>query len=95
MELEWDEEKNRTNRAKHGLDFEEARKLDWDNATYVEDMRFPYPERRYWAFAMKGGRLHLVAFCIRETNIRIISFRKANQREVGLYGSKQKTHPSG
>ncbi|HEX4160299.1 MAG TPA: BrnA antitoxin family protein [Rhizomicrobium sp.] len=56
MNLEWDEEKNRTNRAKHGPDFEEARELDWNNATYVEDRRFAYPERRYWAFAMKGGR---------------------------------------
>jgi uncharacterized DUF497 family protein len=63
MELEWDEAKNRTNRQKHGFDFEEARDLDWGNAIYVEDGRFPYPEPRYWAFAMRGGRLHMVAFC--------------------------------
>jgi uncharacterized DUF497 family protein len=83
-----DEEKNRANRAKHGLDFDDARKLDWDNATYLEDTRFAYPERRYWAYAMGDGRLHMVAFCLRRTKVRIISFRKANRREVKNHGAK-------
>lgn len=88
MELEWDEEKNRANQRKHGLDFDDARKLDWDNATVVEDTRFAYPERRYWAFAMRSGRLHMVAFCVRGGMVRIISFRKANRKEVEIYGAK-------
>lgn len=88
MELEWDEEKNRANRVKHGLDFDDARKLDWDNATYVEDTRFDYPERRYWAFAMGNGRIHMVAFCLRGMKVRLISFRRANRKEVKRYGKK-------
>ena len=88
MELEWDEAKNRANVRKHGLDFDDARKLDWDNATYLEDTRFAYPERRYWAFAMWNGRLHMVAFCVRGTKVRIISFRKANRREIERHGTK-------
>ncbi len=43
-------------------------------------------ERRYWAFATKGARLHMVASCVRGRNIPIISFRKANRKEVRLYG---------
>ncbi|HEY3777559.1 MAG TPA: BrnT family toxin [Rhizomicrobium sp.] len=88
MELEWDDEKNRANRAKHGLDFEDARNLDWDTAMYVEDTRFEYPDRRYWAFAMKDGRLHMVAFCLRAASVRIISFRKPNRKGGRLYGAK-------
>jgi len=53
LELEWNEEKRRGNIRKHGLDFDDARKLDWDNATYIEDKRFSYPEPRFWAFAME------------------------------------------
>jgi uncharacterized DUF497 family protein len=88
LELEWNEEKRRGNIRKHGLDFDDVRKLDWDNATYIEDKRFSYPEPRFWAFAMWNGRLHMVAFCKRETKVRIISFRKANPREVRRYGTK-------
>lgn len=66
MELDWDEAKRKANQQKHGLDFDDARHLDWDVATYIEDTRFAYPERRYWAFAKdSGGRLHVVTFCIR------------------------------
>ncbi|HKU55228.1 MAG TPA: BrnT family toxin [Rhizomicrobium sp.] len=86
LELEWDEEKRRANIQKHGLDFADAKHLDWDTATYIEDTRFPYPEPRYWAFAPWKRRLHLVAFCRRGARLRIISFRKANAREVNRYG---------
>jgi hypothetical protein len=60
--------------------------LDWDNATVLEDRRFPYPEPRFWAFAMWDGRLHMVAFCLRGKKVRIISFRKANAKEVKRHG---------
>ncbi len=86
LELEWDEDKRRANVQKHGLDFADARHLDWDNATYIEDNRLPYPEPRYWAFALWKRRLHLVAFCRRGAKVRIISFRKANAKEVRRYG---------
>jgi len=40
MELEWDEAKRRANLEKHGLGFDDARRLDWDSASYIEDKRF-------------------------------------------------------
>ncbi len=82
LELEWDEAKRQSNLEKHGLDFADARHLDWDEATYLEDRRLSYPEPRYWAFARWNRRLYLVAFCVRENKVRIISFRKANDREI-------------
>lgn len=86
--LEWDESKRSSNLAKHGLDFDDAKSLDWDNAAIIEDTRFPYPERRFWAFAQKDGRCYIVTFCSRGSKLRIISFRKANSREVRRHGKK-------
>jgi uncharacterized DUF497 family protein len=86
LELEWDEEKRRANIRKHGLDFADVKHLDWDDATYIEDTRYPYPEPRFWAFALWKHRLHLVAFCRRGAKVRIISFRKASRKEVKRHG---------
>ena len=88
MDLEWDEGKRRSNLEKHGLDFADAGYLDWETATYVEDKRFSYPEPRFWAFATRAGRLYVVTFCTRGVRVRVISFRKANDREQKRYGKK-------
>lgn len=86
LEVEWDEAKRQANLRKHGADFADIPFLDWDNATILEDTRFAYPEPRFWVFGMLRGRLHLAAYCVREGRIRVISFRKANAREVKRYG---------
>ena len=87
--VEWDEAKRRANLAKHGLDFRDVPFMDWDSAVIIPDLRFDYPEPRHWAFAMLSGRLHMAAFCYRGAKIRVISFRKANDKEVKLYGKKK------
>jgi uncharacterized DUF497 family protein len=87
METEWDPAKRLANLAKHGLDFEDVALLDWDNSKVLPDTRKAYPEPRFRAFAMSNGRLHMVVFCIRGTKVRVISFRKANKKEVTRYGS--------
>ncbi|MGE3476523.1 MAG: BrnT family toxin [Rhodospirillaceae bacterium] len=86
MEFDWSEEKRRTNLAKHGLDFAHVGLLDWEAATLREDKRADDGERRYWAYGLLQGRLHLVVFTIRSNKFRIISFRKANRREMERYG---------
>jgi uncharacterized protein len=86
--LEWDEDKRRRNLERHGLDFEDARLLDWDGATVIEDTRFDYPEPRFCAIALGNDRYHIVTFCWRGRKLRIISFRKASDREVRRYGKK-------
>jgi len=82
----WDETKRQINLAKHGLDFADVVRMDWDNATILKDSRFDYREERYWAFAMLDGRLHMVAFTRRGSVVRIISFRVANKKEVRRHG---------
>lgn len=89
METEWDEHKRLSNIEKHDLDFADAKRLDWDNANVIPDTRYDYPEPRFWAYARgENGRLYLVAFCLRGEKVRIISFRRANDREEKKYGSR-------
>jgi hypothetical protein len=52
----------------------------------IEDNRKNYGERRFLAFGPIGDRLHCVAFSVRGENIRVISLRKANSRELERYG---------
>jgi uncharacterized DUF497 family protein len=86
MEFKWDPAKRLTNLAKHGLDFDDVPRLNWDEMTILEDRRFAYGEKRYWAFGMLDGRLHMIAFTRQEQVIRVISFRRASRKERKSYG---------
>ena len=49
------------------------------------DSRFLYGEDRYLALGRVDGRVLTVVYTIRNDDIRIISARKANSREVKEY----------
>ena len=83
MGYEWDEEKRRINRGKHGIDFSAIEGFDWATAVTVQDRR--HQEQRYIARGRIGTRLHVVVFTRRGEDIRIISLRKADSREVTDY----------
>jgi hypothetical protein len=85
MEFEWDDAKNRSNLAKHGLSFEDAEQvLDGPCLTF-QDTRFDYGEERYAAAGLLSGRLVVIAYSIRDETPRIISMRKGNRREQRVY----------
>jgi uncharacterized DUF497 family protein len=85
MAFEWDEAKRRANLAKHGLDFADVEEFDWDDPVTYPDIRKNYDEERFMALAEIRGRVHSVTFTIRPRAVRIISFRKANRKEVRRY----------
>jgi uncharacterized DUF497 family protein len=87
MRFEWDESKRAANLVKHGLDFADLGRLDWERAAILEDRRFGYGEMRYWAFGMMDSQLHLVAFTKRGESLRVISFRRASKKERKRYGA--------
>ena len=87
--IRWDEAKRAANLAKHGVDFTAAAAFDWDSALVVEDTRFDYGEPRYQALGFIGQRLHMLVFTRIPDGFRIISLRKANNREV-LFHEKSK-----
>jgi uncharacterized protein len=85
IELEWDETKRASNLKKHGIDFADALEFEWENAIRHPDLRRDYGEKRFLALGIFRGRIHSVSFTIRDGIHRIISFRKANHREMGRY----------
>ena len=55
------------------------------------DARLPYRETRYLALEFLHRRLHVLCFTEISDGIRVISFRKANDREVKRYAKVKAT----
>ena len=61
--------------------------IEWDTLWAFEDNRADYGEVRVTGFAYIGLRLHCVIFTDRGDVRRIISLRKANQKELKIYAA--------
>jgi uncharacterized DUF497 family protein len=86
MTYEWDKAKNSSNFAKHGLDFADAEQVLTGPCVTFVDSRFDYGEVRLITLGLLAGRAVVIAHAPRgEDTTRIISMRKANQREQKIY----------
>ncbi|UYO93941.1 BrnT family toxin [Pollutimonas sp. M17] len=85
MNIEFDPAKNSINEAKHGISLAAAEGLEWETTVVVRDCRFGYSESRLIGTGYIGKRLHVVVFVDRGDVRRIISLRRANDREVKRY----------
>ncbi len=90
MVFEWDERKNRRNRAKHHVSFEAARLVLRTPMPFGVLDRVEEGEERWRTLGMAGGVVVLlVAHTYREEGgekyIRMISARKATPRERKIY----------
>ena len=85
MNVSFDATKDAENKLKHGISLSEAALLDWDAALTWQDARHEYGEIRMVALGSIGERLYSVVYVDREAERRIISLRKANQREFDHY----------
>jgi uncharacterized protein len=90
--FDWDEDKRQANLAKHGVDFAEVVRFDWETADMREDFRSDYGERRIISTGYIGDRLHVCIWTQRGGRLRIIGLRKANPREQRRYDKDQKLH---
>jgi uncharacterized DUF497 family protein len=81
MIFEWDEVKRAANLAKHGVDFGAVRSFDWENAARRPDIRRDYGETRWWSSGFIGTRLYVHIFTWRGEHVRVISLRKASDKE--------------
>jgi len=86
MGYEWDNTKCETNLKNHGADFADMCDFDWDASKTIADTRDNYGEERFISIAPIRNRLHVLVWTPRKNNIRVISLRKANSREVSNYG---------
>lgn len=86
MNITFDPSKNQKNIRDRGLSFEDSVKFDFSTAAFAVDTRRDYGETRHVATGYLGNRLHVLCFVETKDGIRVISFRKANAREVKRYG---------
>lgn len=86
MKFEWDENKNQSNYEKHGIYFEEATEVfKSDCLTWVDDRKYYGETREITIGEMSKNIVLVLAHTDRFGNIRIISARKANERERSKY----------
>jgi uncharacterized protein len=88
MIYEWDARKQALNIESHRVHFSMSEQFEWDTAIIETDTRKDYGEQRFQAYGVIDSRLYCLVFTPRGDRIRIISLRKANQREVQHYVSK-------
>lgn len=85
MKLDFDPAKNERNIRERGLSFWLVDSFAWETAETHEDTRFVYSEPRFVSSGLIGDRVFVVCFTPIPDGIRVISFRKANAREVAKY----------
>jgi len=85
----FDPTKNERNIRERGLPFESAANFEFESALVLVDDRREYGETRYVALGYLAERLHVLCFAEAADGIRVISFRKANLREVSRYAKVQ------
>ncbi|PNV75546.1 BrnT family toxin [Leptospira inadai] len=89
IDFEWDPTKSSANKRKHGISFEEAKTVFFDeNARVINDPEHSEDEERFviLGFSYKLNLL-MVSHCYRSSKdiIRIISARKATKSESKQY----------
>jgi uncharacterized protein len=89
VRIEFDENKSQLYARERRLPFTLVADFDFSTARVVEDRRSNYPERRFVALGYIGHRLHVLCFTPIVDGIRVISLRKANRREVKIYGKEK------
>jgi len=86
MKYEYDENKSVSNKQKHGIDFEEAKRL-WDDDRLLEIKTSFSDEERYVNIGKIQNKFFTVVVTYREDKIRIISARRSRQKEIEIYES--------
>ena len=89
LQFNWDPEKAQSNVRKHGITFEEAKGVFYDDKAieFYDDEHSEWEDRFLLLGVSSNSRLLLICHCYRGENatIRIISARKATQTEAEQY----------
>ena len=85
IRFEWDEEKEKLNREKHGIGFGTAARVFFDDSRIeLWDERHSGEEDRYITIGMVHDVLFVV-YTERSDSLRLISARLANEKERRIY----------
>lgn len=84
MDIEFDPAKNERNIRERGLSFEDFQGFDNAPVVVVDDRR-EYGETRFRAFGRIDGKGYMIVYTETDTGIRLISFRRAREKEMKRY----------
>lgn len=87
MKFEYDENKSKTNKSKHGIDFEEAKELWKDPYSFEIPSIQSEDEDRFLVLGQISSKNYTTIITYRDDVIRIISVRRSRQKEIELYES--------
>lgn len=82
-QFEWDSDKNRINKDKHRIAFEDDKTLF--DEPHLRLLCTDHDEQRWIALGTVDGRLIAVIYTERENRIRLISARAARKSERKIY----------
>ena len=89
IRFEWDENKNEINKKKHGLSFEAAKEVFYDESAIIfDDPEHSLQEDRFLIIGMiRSSKICIVSHCYRDNDnvIRLISAREATKSERKFY----------
>jgi uncharacterized protein len=88
VKISFDPAKNERNIRERELNFERAAEFDFTTATI--DQVYRNGENPWLAIGYLDKRLHKLCFIPTVEGIRVISFRKTNEREANLYDRPQR-----
>lgn len=87
MRIDFDSDKREKALAERGLDFARAAEIFAGRHFTAEDVREDYSEPRYITVGKLDGRMVVMVWTPRGEVRRIISMRKANEREIKAVGT--------
>lgn len=88
MRISFDSAKREATLRERGLDFADALTVFAGPVFEFEDVRFAYPERRFSTIGLLGDRMVVVIWTEAEDGRRVVSMRKANEREQARFRGK-------
>jgi len=86
MKFEYDTKKSLSNKQKYGIGFEEV-KLLWNDDKMVEIKTSYEDEERFINIGNITTKMYAVVTTYRKEDIRIISARRAREKEIEIYES--------
>ncbi len=85
MDIDFDPAKDALNIAKHGVSLGSFAGFD-DEPLVIVDDRFDYGEVRFQARGRIAGKPHCIVYVETAGGIRLISFRRAREKELRRHG---------
>jgi len=87
MKFEYNENKSKINKSKHGINFEEAKELWKDPYSFELPSTQSEDEERFLVLGQINSKNYTAIITYRGDNTRIISVRRSREKEIKLYES--------